>query len=71
MTDRPDSHPAPAFLSRLDVVLDVIARICRVITGVSLVFLTASFGWLVFGRYVLNATPTWVEQSALLLIMVI
>ena len=71
MTDRPDSHPAPAFLSRMDVVLDGIARICRVITGVSLVFLTASFGWLVFGRYVLNATPTWVEQSALLLIMVI
>ncbi|MFK7765305.1 MAG: TRAP transporter small permease [Roseobacter sp.] len=51
--------------------LDIIAYVCRVITGVSLVFLTVIFGWLVFGRYVLNATPTWVEQAALLLVMVI
>jgi TRAP-type C4-dicarboxylate transport system permease small subunit len=27
-----------------------------------------TFGWLVFGRYVLNVTPTWVEQLALLLV---
>lgn len=26
------------------------------------------FGWLVFGRYVLNVTPTWVEQVALLIV---
>jgi len=31
----------------------------------------AVFGWLVFGRYVLNDTPTWVEQLALLLVIVI
>ena len=30
--------------------------------------LVVTFGWLVFGRYVLNVTPTWVEQLALLLI---
>jgi TRAP-type C4-dicarboxylate transport system permease small subunit len=35
---------------------------------VSLVLLITTFGWLVFGRYVLNSTPTWVEQLALLLI---
>ena len=34
-------------------------------------FLTVIFGWLVFGRYVLNATPTWVEQVSLLLIVYI
>ncbi|MEM5477459.1 TRAP transporter small permease [Pacificibacter sp. AS14] len=34
----------------------------------SLVLLISTFGWLVFGRYVLNSTPTWVEQLALLLI---
>ncbi len=51
--------------------LNGIANICRVITGVSLVVLTGIFGWLVYGRYVLNSTPTWVEQVALLLIMVI
>ena len=51
--------------------LDAIAWVCRVLTGVALVVLTVIFGWLVFGRYVLNATPTWVEQVALLLVMLI
>ncbi len=62
---------APAWLARMDAVLDAIALVCRILTGVSLVVLTVIFGWLVFGRYVLNATPTWVEQAALLLVMVI
>jgi len=51
--------------------LDSVALICRVLTGVAIVVLTVIFGWLVFGRYVLNATPTWVEQVALLLVMLI
>lgn len=55
----------------MDAVLDGIAWVCRLLTGVSLVVLTVMFGWLVFGRYVLNATPTWVEQAALLLVMTI
>ena len=38
------------------------------VASVALVVLIATFGWLVFGRYVLNVTPTWVEQLALLLI---
>ena len=38
------------------------------LTGVMLVVLTLIFGWLVYGRYVLNATPTWVEQLSLLLV---
>ncbi len=58
-------------VSGFESILDGIAFVCRVITGLSLVFLTVIFGWLVFGRYVLNATPTWVEQVALLLVMVI
>lgn len=33
-----------------------------------MVVLLAIFAWLVFGRYVLNETPTWVEQLALVLI---
>jgi len=32
--------------------------------------MTLMFAWLVFGRYVLNDTPTWVEQVSLLLVMV-
>ncbi len=41
------------------------------VCGVALVTLLAIFGWLVFGRYVLNQTPTWVEQLALLLVVLI
>lgn len=59
------------FMTPIDRWLDRLATLCRVITGLSLVVLTVIFGWLVFGRYVLNATPTWVEQVALLLVMVI
>ncbi|MEO1495444.1 MAG: TRAP transporter small permease, partial [Pseudomonadota bacterium] len=47
------------------------AWVCRLVTGLALVSLTLIFGWLVFGRYVLNATPTWVEQVSLLLVMTI
>ncbi|MBY6047887.1 TRAP transporter small permease [Vannielia litorea] len=61
----------PTWLGWFNRSLDLVASLCRIITGVSLVVLTVIFGWLVFGRYVLNATPTWVEQVALLLIMVI
>lgn len=71
MSDRQTRSQAPAWLGRMDAVLDGIAWVCRVVTGVSLVVLTVIFGWLVFGRYVLNSTPTWVEQVALLLVMTI
>ena len=58
-------------IKRMAAVLDLIALVCRIVTGIALVVLTVIFGWLVFGRYVLNATPTWVEQVALLLVMLI
>ena len=57
--------------SLYDRILDIICDINTVLTGVGLVVLTVIFGWLVFGRYVLNATPTWVEQVSLLLIVYI
>ncbi len=57
--------------SRYDKVLDFISLVSQIVTGVGLVVLTVIFGWLVFGRYVLNATPTWVEQVSLLLVMLI
>ena len=37
------------------------------LSGAGLVAMTASVGWLVFGRYVLNDSPVWVEPLALLL----
>jgi TRAP-type C4-dicarboxylate transport system permease small subunit len=57
--------------TRYDRLLDAVSKLCLTIAGASLVVLTVIFGWLVYGRYVLNATPTWVEQVSLLLIMVI
>ena len=57
--------------SRYDKVLDIISDVSTFIAGVGLVVLTVFFGWLVYGRYVLNATPTWVEQVSLLLVMLI
>lgn len=49
-------------------ILDWISTICMVIAGTMLVILITIFGWLVFGRYVLNNTPTWVEQVSLLIV---
>ena len=66
-----DVNDLPPAIRGLTVTLDRIAWVCRILTGIALVVLTVIFGWLVFGRYVLNATPTWVEQVALLLVMFI
>lgn len=68
-----DNVPEPATDSpaALDRVLDGLARLCLIVAGVLLVFLIFSFGWLVFGRYVLNDTPTWIEQSSLLIVVYI
>lgn len=71
MADNHDNRDVPGLMKRMDICLNGLADICRFVTGLSLVVLTLIFGWLVFGRYVLNATPTWVEQAALLLVMVI
>ncbi|QIE43314.1 TRAP transporter small permease (plasmid) [Rhodobacteraceae bacterium SC52] len=53
---------------RVGRALGLIRTVCLIVASVALVVLISTFGWLVFGRYVLNATPTWVEQLALLLI---
>lgn len=65
----PDTQPK--FLRALDLITDTISRICVIIAGTAIVVMTVIFAWLVFGRYVLNDTPTWVEQVSLLLVMVI
>lgn len=54
-----------------DRFLDGIAQLCIILAGVMMVFLIITFGWLVFGRYVLNDTPTWVEQSSLVIVVYI
>lgn len=66
-----DSSAPPAFLRKMDTLFDLISRVCLLLAGTALVVMTVIFAWLVFGRYVLNDTPTWVEQVSLLLVMVI
>lgn len=66
-----DKAETPAFLRRIDVVLNLLSRLCLIIAGTAIVSMTVMFAWLVFGRYVLNDTPTWVEQVSHLLLMVI
>lgn len=61
-------RPVPPAIERL---LDALSLFIMRIAGAGLVVLIVIFGWLVFGRYVLNATPTWVEQVALLLVVFI
>lgn len=65
------SGEPPVLLQKMDAAYDAISRICVFIAGTAIVTMTVIFAWLVFGRYVLNDTPTWVEQVSLLLIMVI
>ncbi|MEO0360436.1 MAG: TRAP transporter small permease, partial [Pseudomonadota bacterium] len=48
---------------------DGLAALAMALASALLVVLIVIFGWLVYGRYVLNATPTWVEQSALLIVV--
>lgn len=61
------SAPPPHGSGVVDRILDAIAWLCTLVAGIALVFIVVTFGWLVWGRYVMNNTPTWVEQSALLL----
>tara|TARA_R110002051_G_C8769269_1_gene503253 strand:+ start:24028 stop:24558 length:531 start_codon:yes stop_codon:yes gene_type:complete len=55
-------------LDRCETVLAGIQWLTIFTASAALVVLIVTFGWLVFGRYVLNVTPTWVEQLALMLI---
>jgi len=68
MNETPETS---GLLRGMDKTYDVLCRICIILAGVALVAMTLMFAWLVFGRYVLNDTPTWVEQVSHLLLMVI
>jgi len=67
----PADPPAAFRLPVVERALDGLSGACLLLASLALVVLVAIFGWLVFGRYVLNDTPTWVEQLALLLVIAI
>ena len=72
MADKADDESLLVRVSKLvTTVNNLLAVTCMNLAGIGLVILTVIFGWLVYGRYVLNATPTWVEQVALLLVVFI
>ncbi|MGB3553494.1 MAG: TRAP transporter small permease [Jannaschia sp.] len=50
---------------------DHLARAVVAFSSVALVMLVIFTGWQVWGRYVLNDTPTWTEKLALLLILIV
>ena len=66
-----ESSESPKVLRGMDRVLDLFSKVCLILAGTALVAMTLMFAWLVYGRYVLNDTPTWVEQVSHLLLMVI
>jgi TRAP-type transport system small permease protein len=53
---------------RIEAILARLSAACIFLASCAMVVLLITFGWLVFGRYVLNETPTWVEQLALVLV---
>jgi TRAP-type transport system small permease protein len=57
-----------SLLDRCEAVLAGVQWLSIFTASAALVILVVTFGWLVFGRYILNVTPTWVEQLALMLI---
>ncbi len=48
-------------------VLGAVARLALWLSGAGLVAMTATVAWQVFGRYVLNHSPSWTEATSVLL----
>ena len=49
--------------------LNLLSSAVILFAGIAFVVLITTTGWQVYGRYVLNDTPTWAERLALLLIL--
>ncbi|AWK89364.1 TRAP transporter small permease [Azospirillum thermophilum] len=56
-------------LNTLTRLLDVLSRIALWIGGTGLVLMTAAVGWQVWGRFILNDSPSWTEPVSLLLML--
>ena len=48
---------------------DRMADLLVKIAAAGLLVVTAIIGWQVFGRYILNSSPSWTEQASLLLMI--
>ncbi|HEX2525063.1 MAG TPA: TRAP transporter small permease [Geminicoccus sp.] len=54
-------------LHRLAALLHLLSTAALWVAGVGLVAMTAATAWQVFGRYVLNSSPSWTEPVSLIL----
>ncbi|MEJ5153549.1 TRAP transporter small permease [Comamonas sp. MYb396] len=50
-------------------ICSALSRLCMWLGIAGLMLLIAAVSWQVFGRYVLNNTPTWAESLSLLLVL--
>lgn len=55
------------FVLTLSAILRTVSRISLWIAAAGLVAMTVFIAWQVFGRFVLNDTPTWTESGSVLL----
>jgi TRAP-type C4-dicarboxylate transport system permease small subunit len=55
------------FMAAIKPALGVISRLSLWIAGIGMVTMTLIVGWQVFGRYVLNDSPSWSEPLSLYL----
>lgn len=55
------------FMKKVARVMALVARVSLWLSGIGLVLMTAFIAWQVFGRFVLNDTPTWTESWSVLI----
>lgn len=55
-------------VEKFSSVLRVVSLVSLWLSGFGLVLMTAFITWQVFGRFVLNDTPTWTESSSVILL---
>jgi TRAP-type C4-dicarboxylate transport system permease small subunit len=60
-----------AVVRGMDSVAEALSRLLIAVAATALAVVVVLAGWMVFGRYVLNDTPTWVDPATLLLLLVI
>ncbi len=61
------TSPQDSAMGRVAQVLSGLSRLSLWLAGIGLVAMTAFVAWQVYGRYVLNDSPSWTEPGAVML----
>ncbi|WP_249729373.1 TRAP transporter small permease [Acidovorax sp. CCYZU-2555] len=62
----PEPAPPRRLLTRINAPL---AKACMIASVAGLLFIVVIVFWQVFGRYVLNSSPTWTESLSLIIVL--